>query len=618
VCALSLAGLGAALATVQARGGFDIEFFRDAGPLPRIVQGFSRPSDFEQETGAAVREQAHLRLRRLTRSAPWRAQFLARSSSSTRPSDLIVSVDDTETLRRTLTAAWTSIAIEIPAADRPGLVLGFRPASDGRRTVPVVVGDIALRSTSWARLNRGTATAMLVCALAIGLLVAVAAWEVRALTAGLVALVMLAIVITRGLATEGEYAEWATWWTGATTLFAAASIIAVRRWCAEPRAWTTAIVLSAMATVVHGLVLGHPLMGIGDSLFHLHRFQSVDGGRYFMTSEAPGGDFPYPIAFYVVAKGVMTLLPFVDDTRWMLRALCICAHAGAALAVFGLVLRWRSAAEAFWAQLLFLVVPVGFHTQGVAYLTNSFGQSLSVIAMCLAGVLTFHRRLGLGVALVTVAATVAFLSHLGSFMLLGVSLALFAGLCVSTTAFRRRGTALALSTACAGILSVVLFYAWFGDTYRALMARPPAALVTAPAGPPPVMRREAHQTQFVPGLAALRVRLAAVPRYVDRYFGWSLLPLGVLGAIASRFRPVDVLSLCVIAWISAGGLFFALGHVSSIDVRYYLGTYPAFAILGAASLSSHRPWIVWVGRVLATIGTASGIAYCLEWLGHWP
>ena len=122
----------------------------------------------------------------------------------------------------------------------------------------------------------------------------------------------------------------------------------------------------------------------------------------------------------------------------------------------------------------------------------------------------------------------------------------------------------------------------------------------------------------MPGLVALRVRLAEVPRYTNRYFGWWLLPLAVLGAIASRPRPVDVLSLVVFAWIATGALFFVLGHVSSIDVRYYLGTYPALAILGSASLSSDRRWVAWSGRILTAVGAASGIVYCLQWLGRWP
>ena len=46
--------------------------------------------------------------------------------------------------------------------------------------------------------------------------------------------------------------------------------------------------------------------------------------------------------------------------------------------------------------------------------------------------------------------------------------------------------------------------------------------------------------------------------------------------------------------------------------------YPALAILGSASLSSDRRWVLWSGRVLSTVGAASGIAYCLQWLGHWP
>ena len=172
---------------------------------------------------------------------------------------------------------------------------------------------------------------------------------------------------------------------------------------------------------------------------------------------------------------------------------------------------------------------------------------------------------------------------------------------------------------CAGLVAVLLFYAWFGVTYRALMTRPASsAAVSSSQIPPPVMRREAHQTQYVPGMAALRVRLAEVPRYVNRYFGWWLLPLAVVGAVAAWPRRTDALSLLVTAWVATGVAFFALGHVSSIDVRYYLGVYPALAILGSEALSSTNRWAGRVGRLLVATGTVTGITYWLQWLGRWP
>jgi hypothetical protein len=609
------AGIGAAgllltLAVARARGGFDHEIFDDAPAQPRIVQGFSRTSPRDGLDGAAVRTEAYLRLRRLNRAAGWHVSFAARSARAA-GTTVTVTVDDRQVLRQPLRSDWTPVEFAIPPRPAPGAVIGFSVESTGTAR-PAVISDVHFRSSSWFWLNRATIGASLVLSLLVALLLASSQWEWRAVAAGTMALVAQALLLTRGLG-EGDYVPWTAMWGLCAVGLGAAANIWLRRSPGAWRHWRAAITLAAAVIAVHGWVLGHPLLGVGDSLFHRHRFQSVQDGAYFFTSEAPGGEFPYPIALYVLA---LPLAAIVEDTQWLLRAIAIVAHGAAGLAFFAAVARWRSPGEAFWALVIFFAAPVGYHTFAVAYLTNSVGQSLSVMALAAAVAWPFDRRPRAGVVALAMIAALAFLTHFGAFLVLGACLAAFAGLLFIAESERGRARAIAWATAGAVVLSVVVFYGWFGSTYRAMLSRP-AAVVASADGPVPVMRREAHQTQYVPGLPALRARLEAVPRYVERYYGWWLLPLAAVGWWGARGRPRDPLDRLIAGWIAVSACFFVLGHVSSVDVRYYLGAYPAFAALGAQGQSAGATSRM-IAAALLTYGAITAITYWLSWLGAWP
>jgi hypothetical protein len=606
--AVGLAGLLLTAVVARARGGFTFEIFHDAPPQPRIVQGFARASPYGGRDGLAVREQAYLRLRRLTRAEPWTMAFDARAARRS-GAILNITVDDEVVARETLGPEWTPIAVAIAARDTAGAVVGF--GVEGARG-PAVIGPVVFRSAAWVWPGTATLAASFAASLAIGLLLASAGWAARAAAVAAAGLIVQAVVFTRGLAGEGTYLPWATEWTLVILGAAIAATLILRRSPVLWTEWRAAIVLTAVGLSVHGWVLRHPLLGVGDSLFHQHRFQSVLGGSYFFTSSAPGGEFPYPVALYVMA---LPLAPLVDDTRWLLRAMALVAHGAAGLALFAAVKRWRSPEQAFWVQVLFLAVPVGYHTLAVAYLTNSVGQSVSVAAMAAAIAWPFDRRPRLGFGILTGLAAIAFLTHFGTFLLLGACLASFA-VWRFQGGDRRRAGHVAMAAVAAALISIAAFYGWFGDTYRALVARPAQTSVAGDA-PPPVMRREAHQTQYVPGLDAIGVRLAAVPRYVDRYFGWWLLPLAVIGWFARRRRARDAFGDATIAWLAACAVFFVLGHISTLDVRYYLAAYPALAMLGTEAQAAGRVLGTSAG-VLAVAGATTGVAYWLAWLGAWP
>ena len=68
-------------------------------------------------------------------------------------------------------------------------------------------------------------------------------------------------------------------------------------------AWTSAaLAFGLAATFVKLLVVLHPGLTLGDSVFHLNRLTLVREGTWYFTSQAPGGQFPYPIAFYVIVS----------------------------------------------------------------------------------------------------------------------------------------------------------------------------------------------------------------------------------------------------------------------------------------------------------------------------
>lgn len=111
--------------------------------------------------------------------------------------------------------------------------------------------------------------------------------------------------------------------------------------------------------------------------------------------------------------------------------------------------------------------------------------------------------------------------------------------------------------------------------------------------------------------------MAAIPPYVERYYGFWLIALALVGWLAGRGRPRDPLRALAAGWIVASAFFFVLGHISSLDIRYYLGAYPALAIVGAQAQSGR--WATrTAGALLLSYGGISAVVYWLAWLGAWP
>ena len=526
-----------------------------------------------------------------------------------------VAVDGVETIVRFPQDDTDMLRVPIPPRARNGVRLDllvdpvFVPQGDDRALGIQMVGvrfdPDGLPTPTAAAIGAAASAAIL-------LMILIVATGLRPLTltmsAGL--LVLHAWLLTFGLGSFGEFPWRSMTWAGPVIGLAGLVcwLIGKRD---DARSWQAAVAIAAVMLVAQGWILLHPSMIAGDSGFHLHRFTDVREGRYFFTSGGPGGQFPYPIALYVAA------LPWsgsVSDHAWLLRAMALGANAAAGIAIFWMTRGWLGSSRALWAEVFFFAVPAGFHALASAYLTNSFGHSIGVSAIAVAATWPFERRRWLGAGVLTLLLTIGFLSHTGSAVLLAGTVAILLLIRTWTRAGASDRLPVAAALVAAALLSVLVYYSHFTETYRAALApRTRAATATAV----PVMRVEAHQTEFVPGWPALRIRLAEVPRYTKRYLGWWIPALAVVGALTWRRLPTARASRVLAGWLATCALFFVVGHLTKYDFRYYLWVSPAIGIIAAMSAPAARPRhaLSVLAGAAALVGLILGLEYWLSWLG---
>src|SRR4029077_16005995 len=110
----------------------------------------------------------------------------------------------------------------------------------------------------------------------------------------------------------------------------------------EPWGWPAAAGLLLAGTGIKLAVTLHPQMRVGDGIFHVHRAQLVEAGRYFFTSTTPAPyfEFPYAIGLYVAAMPVWSWLPADLDRLALLRVIAATADLAVGLLVWGLARRF--------------------------------------------------------------------------------------------------------------------------------------------------------------------------------------------------------------------------------------------------------------------------------------
>jgi hypothetical protein len=584
-------------------------------PLARGV--FEPETAPDGTTYAWTADVMKLTLPGLDRSGAWTVSLRARSAAIDPATEVVALVDGVIVGHWPADGRLATSEFRIPRSSRPGAVVTVvAPGASGGPNDPRVMGllvdRITLSPDRWfvqpPRDALGAAAALGFSAGA-----AIALLGVPAIGGG-VLLVSFACasawLLSIGLTPfVGGYLRVATGLAVAILGGGAITRTVTRRAPVSPEARAlSGIVVIAAAT--KALILLHPAVFIGDIGFHVHRLEAVRGGQWLFTSSGPGGEFPYPVALYAAATGLRDL---TTNSDLLLRLLTLGADTAAAVVMYLVGSRaWESRRAALFAATLFIIAKATFHTQVVAFLTNGFGESLATLALLsLAAAATAPAALAIGGT--ASASLAAMLSHVSTAVLLAASLA------ASVAAQWYRATAATRRVALVGAASLALSCtAAYGIYYRHFTELYGRHLTTTAARTDqvPVPRVEAHQTSWAPGAAALRARVAAVPGYVQRYYGWPPLLLAAIG-VFHLSRRTDALSRLTLARLAVCATFLVVGVVTPLDLRYYLAGAAGVALaagFGAALGASSPNWLISVAcSVLLVWCVVENTLYWFRW-----
>ena len=408
-----------------------------------------------------------------------------------------------------------------------------------------------------------------------------------------------ALVLAAGLAPYTRYLDRVPMTALVTCSGSGAAGVDGRHWRRQrPFSPATRVVLAYSAAALYLLLLAllHPSKAVVDALFHAHRLEAVRAGHYFFTQPMPDGvAFPYAIALYVVS------LPWMAVTRdhvALLRIVVCTAHVLTGLLLYAAVVgRWQDRLTGVLAVVLWSLVPQWFVVVGNANLTAAFGQSTATATLLVAAVLALGPRDYLQVAAVFVLASVAFLSHVGTFPLLFVALMLLAAASFwrGDRAERTPARWIAAVAVVAAIVSVVTYYGHFAAVYKSLDRVTGRSTAAAPATPveestaePTSAARPGNPTPAVPARAATAAMLTL------RAVGWPVAILWMVGAWRLLTgRPRDRLTTTLLAWFVMCAGFVAFTVVTPVEPRFYrynvefigrvvYATWPAVIIVAAS------------------------------------
>jgi hypothetical protein len=365
------------------------------------------------------------------------------------------------------------------------------------------------------------------------------------------------------------------------------------------------------------LALLHPSKPLVDVVFHAHRLQWVLDGRFYFTQPMPSGvRFPYAIGLYVFSAP-WTLL--TNDFVLLLRIVVSAAEAVGALVVYLLISRvWKDRLAAATAAILFHLVPRTFEIVGNANLTNAFGQSLAFLTLGAAVLWPLQRGRRLQIVGLTLLTAFALLSHISTLTSLSAILLSLAALYWWRGGADLRRPALVILgvVLAAAILSIVVYYAHFGEAYRSatrVRAAPAAAVTDSPD----------LSTVDLP------TKVADAGRLTVAAVGWPIFLLAAAGVVPLWHRGLrDRLSLATAALMITYVVFVTgvvLTPVERTFQRYAaefisrvtLATYPGMVML--AGLGASWGWRAgWAGRLIgATLVLGAGwlgVEAWIEWL----
>jgi hypothetical protein len=574
---------------------FTIEFDRD---LPRNVSGVYGP-ERDPATGltfAWTSDDAVVRLPGLDRRVDWTLHLRVRGgrmAPAVNPA-ITVLLDGAEASTQATAADFTDVDVVIPKRpDHRGLTLGLRssatfvPGPGDPRRLGVMIDRLSLEPSGAVLVPRAALDASALSAAAMGAAIALLGVTPASAIGGAVLVgAGDAAVMARGFGPFTDYpslvirlAAWIAVWTIALS----AIVQAGRR---QPLRNTArfAAAFSSAALFLKLIVLLHPNMSVGDTMFHAHRFQAVLAGNYYFTSIAPGGyAFPYPPGLYVFASLLAGLVRRGAGDMALLRIVCTSADAAAGLLLYPLVARsWGTRLAAAMAVAIYHLMPLSFGVLTTGNMTNAFAQSAAVVALVVMA-WSFDNAQGgpawrrwSAAVLLLAALLVAFLSHTGTLATLFASAIFIAVLFLirGDVDVRRAGIAIGLVTIAAAAIAVVVYYAHFMATYRTEFAR--IGHETAAAAPDA-------------GGRTIGDRLRLVPFSLGVYIGVPVLLFAVLGTVEMTMEKTgDRLTLALGGWTLACVAFLALGVLTPVDMRSYLAALPAIAI--AAGYGAAWAW----------------------------
>jgi hypothetical protein len=565
-----------------------VEFDRD---LPRTVSGVYPPERDGTSglTFAWTSADAVIRLPGLDRRVPWTLDVRVRGARAT-PSDnpyLTVVVDGVNVEQIQTTPDFSDLRLRIPARpDRRGLLIGlkssdtFVPGPSDPRPLGVMLDRFVLAPEGIVLVPYPALVATSLSSAVMGAAIALVGVTAGSAIGGAVLLSAgIAAVTARGSAPFGAYpttvlrlSEWI-----ALSLAALSLLVEHRRQRGLRNTARFAAIFSASALLLKLAVLLHPDMPIGDAMFHAHRFESVLAGHYYFTSVAPGGyTFPYPPGLYVFASLFARLVHRGPPDAALLRIVATATDCVFGLLLYWVVVRnWQHRRAGAMAVAIYHLMPLNFSVLTTGNLTNAFAQSVAIGALAMMAAPALATSLA-QTLLLTALMAVAFMSHTGTLAILFV-----AGVCTSLLFFSVGGRALrsaawaiAVATAVAAIVSVVVYYGWFVNTYRAEFARIGRETVTA--APAAGGRTIGDRLRFVPYAVGINI---GAPVLLFAFLGAAeLARQRVPGLSTVASATADRLTLTLGGWLTSCFAFLVLGILTPVDMRYYLAALPVLAI----------------------------------------
>ena len=610
-CFGAAVGAAGVILAAHAERGLTLEFDREPASF---ATGFYPVEQHRVDTFVWTTRQASLTIPGLDRRADWRCSLRlrgARPAGVAQPA-VAVAIDGVDVSRAMATPDYADLEVLVPArAGRRGLSLSitteptFVPSPSDRRELGVQMDRV---SCAPAGMTLPSPSALGAAALAGAVFAAGFAAITTAFWPVLLALPALAVWQSIALATDGAmytpYTRRVLWLSVGITLgmVVIAKAIEQMRHPMAPAA-RFAIGFSAAAAYVKLLALLHPSKLIVDAVFHAHRLDWVLDGRFYFTQPMPDGvAFPYAIGLYLFAAPWSLL---TDDHVALLRIVVTVAEAIAGGLLYLMVVRaWSDRAAGAMAIVLFHLVPVPYVVIGNANMTNAFGQSAALVTMALAALFTFRAWRAQWVAL-TLAATLAYLSHVSTVSMLAFTLMVAGALdwWRGGAPLRAPARAVLLAAVVAGVLSVVVYYGHFSDVYRTLArvrAESSAATASSPTATPADTTPVASRLKTTAGITV-------------RDVGWPILALAAIGLVRVRAASTagDRLTLVIAAFGLTYLAFAIFATLVPVGVRFeryaaeFVGrvdfaTYPAAVILASRGAA----WLLRTG-----IGTrAAGIA----------